>query len=81
MLPSWHQWISYETRYLDKKEITRLILDSIEYSIKLREKYGLYSKSEAEKYLAYFVDESKEIIDMINRVMSYYDDTDEEQNG
>jgi B12-binding domain/radical SAM domain protein len=81
MLPSWHQWISYETRYLDKKEITGLILDSIEYSIKLREKYGLYSKSEAEKYLAYFVDESKEIIDMINRVMSYYDDTDDEQTG
>ena len=72
MLPSWHQWISYETRYLDRNQIIENVLDSIEYSIKLRERYGLYSKSDAEKHLAYFVSESKEIIRMINRVMSFY---------
>ncbi|MFP4642399.1 MAG: radical SAM protein, partial [Dehalococcoidia bacterium] len=34
---SWHQWISYETRFLDRESITKLTIDSIEHSINLRE--------------------------------------------
>jgi len=72
-LPSWHQWISYETKFLNRDLITKLIIDSIEYSINLRERYGLYSKSEADAALSYFVKASKEIIEMTNRVMSLYE--------
>ena len=72
-LPSWHQWISYETKFLNRDLITKLIIDSIEYSINLRERYGLYSKSEADAALSYFVKASKEIIDMTNHVMSLYE--------
>jgi B12-binding domain/radical SAM domain protein len=32
-LPSWHQWISYETKNLDKDLITKFTIDSIEDSI------------------------------------------------
>jgi B12-binding domain/radical SAM domain protein len=69
-LPSWHQWISYETRFLNRDLITRLIIDSIEYSINLREKYGLYSRSDADMKRSYYVDASKKIVDMVNHMMS-----------
>ena len=72
-LPSWHQWISYETRNLNRESITRLIIDSIEQSIQLRERYGLYSKTEADAALSFFVKASKEIIEMMNTVQSLYE--------
>ena len=71
-LPSWHQWMSYETRFLNRDSIVRLIIDSIECSINLREKYGLYSKSDADRKRSYYVDANKKIIDMVNRVMSLH---------
>jgi hypothetical protein len=46
-MPSWHQWISYETRFLDRASIADLTLKLIEYSINLREKYGIYSRLQA----------------------------------
>lgn len=67
-LPSWHQWISYETRYQDKDSIAKLIIDSIEYSINLRERYKLYNKSEADEARSYFVNANREIIDLVNRI-------------
>ncbi len=69
-LPSWHQWISYETNLLNKDYITRLIIDSIEYSINLREKYGLFDKEEAAAKRSYYVEENKKVIEMVDRVMS-----------
>lgn len=50
-LPSWYQWISYETEYLSKNMIIKLINNSIENSISLMGKYGICSKSESEKML------------------------------
>jgi len=70
--PSWHQWISYETKFLSKDLITELIIDSIEHSIDLRESYGYYSKDEADKYRSFFVEQSKEIINIINRIENLY---------
>jgi B12-binding domain/radical SAM domain protein len=72
-LPSWHQWISYETVFLDKDSIIKLILDSLEYSISLRDKYGLYSKSEAETERLYFVDVNKLVINEVNKAMTLHD--------
>jgi hypothetical protein len=71
-LPSWHQWISYETDSLNRDTITHLIIDSIEHSINLREKYGLFSRSEAYAKRTYYVFENKRIIETINRLMDYY---------
>jgi B12-binding domain/radical SAM domain protein len=38
--PSWHQWLSYETRELNKAEIAKLTLDAITESTRVKEKYG-----------------------------------------
>ena len=61
-MPSWHQWISYETRYLNRAKIADLILRLIEHSINLREKYGIYNKLQAFKERAYFVWANRMII-------------------
>lgn len=68
-LPSWHQWISYETEHFDRESITSLILDSIEHSINLREKYGLYSRVQAAKERLHFVDTNRWLIDEVERAM------------
>ncbi len=41
-LPSWHLWLSYETKYLGRKEILLLILQSLEKKLELEEKYRLF---------------------------------------
>jgi len=38
--PSWHQWISYETRLLSRGELSVLMIRSLESMIDLKEKYG-----------------------------------------
>jgi B12-binding domain/radical SAM domain protein len=73
-LPSWHQWISYATKFLNRDLITKLIIDSIEYSINLREKYGLYSRFDAARKRSYFVDANRKIIEMVNHVMSLHNE-------
>jgi B12-binding domain/radical SAM domain protein len=73
-LPSWHQWLSYETRFLDKDLIAKLILDSLEYSINLRERYGLYSRSEADTERLCFVDANRLVIRVVNEAMSLDDE-------
>jgi B12-binding domain/radical SAM domain protein len=47
--PSWHQWLNYETNLLSKNALIELILESIEYSIHQREKYGVYNNLQATK--------------------------------
>jgi hypothetical protein len=66
--PAWHQWISYETKYLDRKKIADLIMDSNEYSIKLRLKYGFFSKEEADEGLYGEVTVSKMVMEASGRV-------------
>ncbi|MEM2924582.1 MAG: radical SAM protein [Methanocellales archaeon] len=41
-MPSWHLWLSYETKYLSRKEILMLILESLEKKLELEEKYQLF---------------------------------------
>ncbi|HVP23802.1 MAG TPA: radical SAM protein [Conexivisphaerales archaeon] len=48
-LPSWHQWISYETRNLDRSSMARLMIDSIAHSVDTRERHGVYSRVRAAK--------------------------------
>ncbi|MEM2934541.1 MAG: radical SAM protein [Methanocellales archaeon] len=40
--PSWHLWLSYETKCLGKKEILTLILQSLERRLELEEKYRIF---------------------------------------
>jgi B12-binding domain/radical SAM domain protein len=69
-LPVWNQWISYETKLLDRKAITKLIVDSLERSINLRKQYGFYSAEQAEAALTYYVKADREIIDAVNKVLN-----------
>jgi B12-binding domain/radical SAM domain protein len=68
-LPSWHQWISYETRSLNRNSITKLILDSVEHSIDLEEKYGLRSSFDADAARLFTVTANKLAIDVVNDAM------------
>jgi B12-binding domain/radical SAM domain protein len=73
-LPSWHQWISYETKFLDRDQITKLTIDSLEYSINLRERSGFYNKSEADIARFCFVEASKKTVDVVNKAMNIGDE-------
>ncbi len=71
--PSWHQWVSYETRYLNKDLITKLTIDSLEFSINLRERCGFYNKDEADIARFCFVETSKEAIKVVDDAMKMSD--------
>ena len=72
--PAWHQWISYETKFLDREAIANLTIDSLEYSINLRERYGFYSKSQADTARFCFVDAGKETITVVDDAMQLHDE-------
>jgi B12-binding domain/radical SAM domain protein len=46
--PSWHQWINYETELLSRDDLIELVFKFVEFSIIQRERYGLFSTSDAE---------------------------------
>ena len=46
-LPSWHQWLNYETELLDRAAIIELIQRSMDFVIDQREAAGFYSGPEA----------------------------------
>lgn len=71
--PSWHQWINYETTYFDKKSIAELILDSLEYSIDLRERFGIYNRLDAFYERFFFVNLSRLAIEEIDKIMQLED--------
>ena len=73
-LMAWHQWISYETKYLNRETIARLIIDSIEYSIDLREKFGLFSGHSASSRKLRFVTINRMVMDVVNQVMDLEDE-------
>ena len=77
--PSWHQWISYQTKFLNRDQITKLTIDSLEYSINLRERAGFYSKSDADIARFCFVEASKEAIDVVNEAMNISNEGEREQ--
>jgi B12-binding domain/radical SAM domain protein len=75
-LPSWHQWISYETKSLNRDLIAKLTIDSLEYSINLRERCGFYSKAQAATARYCFVEAGKETIDVVNDAMNIRDESE-----
>ncbi len=73
-LPSWHQWVSYETKFLNRDEIVKLTIDSMEYSINLRERCNFYSEKDAEIARFCFVEAGKETINVVNEAMNLNDE-------
>jgi hypothetical protein len=73
-LPSWHQWLSYETKVLDRDSIVQLTVDSIEHSINLKEKYGLCSSYEADIARIRLVTANTLAIDVVNEAMGLDDE-------
>ena len=76
-LMSWHQWISYETKYLNRETIAKLVMDSIEYSIGLRERFGVFSEHDASARKLRFVTINKMVIDVVNQVMDIEDEEEQ----
>jgi len=70
-LPSWHQWISYETAFLNRDSITNLIIDSVERSIDLEEKHGLRSNFDADAARLWSVMTSRLAVGVVNDAMSF----------
>lgn len=70
-MPSWHQWISYETKFLDRAKIADLIIKLIEYSINLREKHGIHDRIQAFKEHLYYVLANRLIIKKVEEAMKH----------
>jgi hypothetical protein len=75
--PSWHQWLSHETEQLNREELVKLILESLESSIYHRAKYSVYDELKTSRELL------KSTADMIavgvvNRIM-YLEDGEEKE--
>ncbi len=73
-LPSWHQWLSYETKFLNRDSIVQLTVDSIEHSINLKEKYGLCTSHEADIARIRLVTANTLAIDVVNEAMDLDDE-------
>jgi B12-binding domain/radical SAM domain protein len=73
-LPSWHQWLSYETKELDREGIAKFIIDSLEHSINMRARYGLYSRSEADTERLFFVSANRLVMKVVNEAMNLGDE-------
>jgi hypothetical protein len=77
MMPSWHQWMSYETRELSRKDIVNMTLLALEESIRVREKYGVYMKNPEQAAMEYFIARvGKVIIDEVDKAMGLGDVAD-----
>lgn len=77
-LPSWHQWMSYETNVMDRASITNLILDSIEHSIEVWEKHEVYSRLQAAGERLRHVDANRWIIEQVDRAMQQPSEADKQ---
>ena len=75
--PSWHQWISYETRELNTTEIANITLLALEESIRVREKHGVYKSSPEKAEQEYFVTRvGREIIASVDEAMGLKDEAE-----
>jgi B12-binding domain/radical SAM domain protein len=73
-MPSWHQWISYETSNLSRADIARLTLYALAESARVREKYGVYAVQE-EAAEHYFISRLGQIVlEEVDRVIELGDD-------
>jgi hypothetical protein len=78
--PSWHQWLSYETDMMDRAAITKLVIDSIERSIEVWEKHGVYSRREGAKERLRNVDASRWVVQEVDRIMKGHDEVQRESD-
>jgi B12-binding domain/radical SAM domain protein len=78
-LPAWHQWISYETKFLNREKIAQLTIDSLDYSINLRERCGFYSKAQADTARFCFVEAGRETINVVDDAMQLTDELEKSQ--
>lgn len=78
-MPSWHQWISYETKFLDRAEIANLTIKLIEHSINLREKYGIYDRAQALRERIYYVFANKLIMKEVEKAMQHQNEFERQQ--
>ncbi len=68
-MPSWHQWISYETRLLSREDIARLALYALAESVRVREKYGVFRTLE-EAAEEYFIPRAGQfVLEEVDRLM------------
>lgn len=67
-LPSWHQWLNYETEQRDKSAIREMIFQSIEFTIDQREMHGFFGSQEA-YYERCKVEAERVISNEIDRLM------------
>jgi hypothetical protein len=70
-MSSWHQWVSYETKFLDRAKIVDLIIKLIEHSINLREKHGIPDRIQAFKEHIYYVLSNRLIIQKVEEAMKH----------
>ncbi len=76
-MPSWHQWINYETNMLNKDRFVELIFESIEHYIHQKEEWGAYNKGQAAA--DYFLLKADRIaVDEVNRIMNLSDEEERE---
>jgi len=78
-MPSWHQWLNYETDLLNKEALIEIILQSVAFTIDQREAYGFYDSSQA------FTERLKLRADIIavnevNRIMKLEDAAEQESS-
>jgi len=78
-LPAWHQWISYETKFLNREAIAKLTVDSLEYSINLRERVGFYSQADARTARFCFVEAGRQTIEVVNEAMQLEEEQERQQ--
>ena len=67
-LPSWHQWISYETDVMDRASMATLMLDSMEKSIEIWEKHGVYERLQAAQERLRRVDAYRWAVEEVDRI-------------
>ncbi|HUI86925.1 MAG TPA: radical SAM protein [Nitrososphaerales archaeon] len=67
--PSWHQWFSYETEKMDRAAIVNLVIDSIERSIEVWEKHGVYDRPGAARERLRHVDAGRLVVGEVDRAM------------
>jgi len=73
LMPSWHQWVSYETSKLSRADIARLTLYALAESARVREKYGVYMAPEeaAEQY--FMVRAGQIVLEEVDRAVQITD--------
>ncbi len=68
-LPSWHQWLNYETGLLDNRAIVELVFETIRFSIEQRYKSGVFDDSLAIAESARLALD-REVVAEVNRIMA-----------